>query len=72
MAISGRASPAFCVYLVAAERQGVDPAVLNGTLQTDIFEECMPQQEYGLRRRSLAAGGGSMEALSPSCVPVQL
>ena len=38
--------PVFCMYLVAAERQGVDPAVLNGTLQTDIFKEYIAQKEW--------------------------
>jgi methylmalonyl-CoA mutase, N-terminal domain len=46
MTISGPAIPAFCMYLVAAERQGVDPAVLNGTLQTDIFKEYIAQKEW--------------------------
>ncbi|NGO70964.1 acyl-CoA mutase large subunit family protein [Streptomyces boncukensis] len=46
MTISGPAVPAFCMYLVAAERQGVDPAVLNGTLQTDIFKEYIAQKEW--------------------------
>jgi methylmalonyl-CoA mutase N-terminal domain/subunit len=39
MTISGPAVPAFCMYLVAAERQGCDISALNGTLQTDIFKE---------------------------------
>jgi methylmalonyl-CoA mutase, N-terminal domain len=34
------------MYLVAAERQGVDPAILNGTLQTDIFKEYIAQKEW--------------------------
>src|SRR5690348_17482366 len=34
-----RSVPVFCMYLVAAERQGIDIGVLNGTLQTDIFKE---------------------------------
>ncbi|MGP4112031.1 acyl-CoA mutase large subunit family protein [Streptomyces sp. 4N509B] len=46
MTISGPAVPVFCMYLVAAERQGVDPAVLNGTLQTDIFKEYTAQKEW--------------------------
>lgn len=46
MTISGPAVPVFCMYLVAAERQGVDPAVLNGTLQTDIFKEYIAQKEW--------------------------
>ena len=46
MTISGPAVPIFCMYLVAAERQGVDPSVLNGTLQTDIFKEYIAQKEW--------------------------
>jgi methylmalonyl-CoA mutase N-terminal domain/subunit len=46
MTISGPAVPVFCMYVVAAERQGVDPRVLNGTLQTDIFKEYIAQKEW--------------------------
>jgi methylmalonyl-CoA mutase, N-terminal domain len=46
MTISGPAVPIFCMYLVAAERQGVDIARLNGTLQTDIFKEYIAQKEW--------------------------
>jgi methylmalonyl-CoA mutase, N-terminal domain len=46
MTISGPAVPVFCMYLVAAERQGVDPSGLNGTLQTDIFKEYIAQKEW--------------------------
>jgi len=46
MTISGPAVPVFCMYLVAAERQGVDPSVLDGTLQTDIFKEYIAQKEW--------------------------
>ena len=46
MTISGPAVPIFCMYLVAAERQGVDVAALNGTLQTDIFKEYIAQKEW--------------------------
>ncbi|HEX6327278.1 MAG TPA: methylmalonyl-CoA mutase family protein [Jiangellaceae bacterium] len=46
MTISGPAIPIFCMYVVAAERQGVDPPVLNGTLQTDIFKEYIAQKEW--------------------------
>jgi methylmalonyl-CoA mutase, N-terminal domain len=46
MTISGPAVPIFCMYLVAAERQGVDPTRLNGTLQTDIFKEYIAQKEW--------------------------
>ncbi len=46
MTISGPAVPVFCMYLVAAERQGVDVGVLNGTLQTDIFKEYIAQKEW--------------------------
>ena len=46
MTISGPAVPVFCMYLVAAERQGADVAALNGTLQTDIFKEYTAQKEW--------------------------
>jgi methylmalonyl-CoA mutase N-terminal domain/subunit len=46
MTISGPAVPVFCMYLVAAERQGVDITTLNGTLQTDIFKEYIAQKEW--------------------------
>ncbi|HZO69090.1 MAG: acyl-CoA mutase large subunit family protein [Kribbellaceae bacterium] len=46
MTISGPAVPAFCMYLVAAERQGGDITRLNGTLQTDIFKEYIAQKEW--------------------------
>src|SRR3954463_16471944 len=45
MTISGPAVPVFCMYLVAAERQGADLGKLNGTLQTDIFKEYIAQKE---------------------------
>lgn len=46
MTISGPAVPIFCMYVVAAERQGVDVGTLNGTLQTDIFKEYIAQKEW--------------------------
>jgi len=46
MTISGPAVPIFCMYVVAAERQGVDVTTLNGTLQTDIFKEYIAQKEW--------------------------
>jgi len=46
MTISGPAVPVFCMYLVAAERQGVDISRLDGTLQTDIFKEYTAQKEW--------------------------
>ncbi|QSB04289.1 acyl-CoA mutase large subunit family protein [Natronoglycomyces albus] len=46
MTISGPAVPIFCMYLVAAERQGVDIAALDGTLQTDIYKEYIAQKEW--------------------------
>jgi methylmalonyl-CoA mutase N-terminal domain/subunit len=46
MTISGPAVPIFCMYLVAAERQGVDASRLDGTLQTDIFKEYIAQKEW--------------------------
>ena len=46
MTISGPAVPVFCMYLVAAERQGADLRALNGTLQTDILKEYIAQKEW--------------------------
>jgi methylmalonyl-CoA mutase N-terminal domain/subunit len=46
MTISGPAVPVFCMYLVAAERQGADLSRLDGTLQTDIFKEYTAQKEW--------------------------
>ncbi|MEV0969713.1 acyl-CoA mutase large subunit family protein [Microtetraspora glauca] len=46
MTISGPAVPIFCMYVVAAERQGVPAGRLNGTLQTDIFKEYIAQKEW--------------------------
>jgi methylmalonyl-CoA mutase N-terminal domain/subunit len=49
MTISGPAVPVFCMYLVAAERQGGAAAAfeaLNGTLQTDLFKEYIAQKEW--------------------------
>ncbi|GAA1669811.1 methylmalonyl-CoA mutase family protein [Glycomyces endophyticus] len=46
MTISGPAIPIFCMYLAAAERQGVDLSTLDGTLQTDIHKEYIAQKEW--------------------------
>jgi methylmalonyl-CoA mutase N-terminal domain/subunit len=46
MTINGPAPWLFACYLVAAERQGVDWATLDGTLQTDIFKEYSAQKEW--------------------------
>jgi methylmalonyl-CoA mutase N-terminal domain/subunit len=46
MTISGPAVPMFCMYVVAAERQGAAGCDLNGTLQTDIFKEYIAQKEW--------------------------
>jgi methylmalonyl-CoA mutase, N-terminal domain len=46
MTISGPAVPVFCMYLVAAERQGAGIGALDGTLQTDIFKEYIAQKEW--------------------------
>ncbi|MBA2738254.1 MAG: methylmalonyl-CoA mutase [Nocardioidaceae bacterium] len=46
MTISGPAVPIFCMYVVAAERQGADVSSLDGTLQTDIFKEYIAQKEW--------------------------
>ena len=49
MTISGPAVVAFAFFLATAERQGVDPAILDGTLQTDIMKY-IAQKEWVFRR----------------------
>jgi methylmalonyl-CoA mutase N-terminal domain/subunit len=46
MTINSPAPVIYAMYLVAAERQGVDPAALQGTLQNDILKEYIAQKEY--------------------------
>ncbi len=46
MTINAPASMMFAMYLVLAERRGVDWAVLSGTLQNDILKEFIAQKEY--------------------------
>ncbi len=46
MTINGPAVPIFCMMVVSAERQGFEPAQLDGTLQTDIFKEYIAQKEW--------------------------
>ncbi len=46
MTISGPAVAIFAMYVVAAERQGVDVSRLDGTLQTDIYKEYTAQKEW--------------------------
>jgi methylmalonyl-CoA mutase, N-terminal domain len=46
MTMSGPAAVIFAFFLAAAERQGVDWQLLDGTLQTDILKEYIAQKEY--------------------------
>jgi methylmalonyl-CoA mutase, N-terminal domain len=46
MTINGPAIILFCFYVVAAEKQGVDAAVLRGTVQNDILKEYMAQHAW--------------------------
>lgn len=46
MTINGPAVPVFCMMVASAERQGFQPAQLDGTLQTDIFKEYIAQKEW--------------------------
>ncbi len=46
MTINAPAPMIFAMYLVLAERRGVDWAVLSGTLQNDILKEFIAQKEY--------------------------
>ncbi len=46
MTINGPAIMLFCFYVVAAEKQGVSPAQLRGTVQNDILKEYMAQHAW--------------------------
>ncbi|MGC2639384.1 MAG: methylmalonyl-CoA mutase family protein [Acidobacteriaceae bacterium] len=46
MTINAPASVLWAMYLVVAERQGADWALLSGTLQNDILKEYIAQKEY--------------------------
>ena len=46
MTINAPAAIIWAMYIVAAEKQGVDPETLGGTLQNDILKEYSAQNEY--------------------------
>ena len=46
MTINSPAAVIFAMYLVVAERQGVDWSRLSGTIQNDILKEFIAQKEY--------------------------
>jgi methylmalonyl-CoA mutase N-terminal domain/subunit len=46
MTINGPAAMLFCFYVAAAERQGVDVARLQGTIQNDMLKEYMAQHAW--------------------------
>ena len=46
MTINGPAAILFCFYVAAAERQGVNIAELQGTIQNDILKEYMAQHAW--------------------------
>jgi methylmalonyl-CoA mutase N-terminal domain/subunit len=46
MTINGPAAMLFCFYVAAAERQGVSPRALRGTVQNDILKEYMAQHAW--------------------------
>ena len=46
MTINGPAVILYCFYIAAAEKQGVDPAQLRGTIQNDILKEYMAQHAW--------------------------
>jgi methylmalonyl-CoA mutase N-terminal domain/subunit len=46
MTINGPAAMLFCLYVAAAERQGVDIRQLQGTVQNDILKEYMAQHAW--------------------------
>ncbi len=46
MTINAPASIIWAMYIVAAEKQGIDPRTLGGTIQNDILKEYSAQNEY--------------------------
>ncbi len=46
MTINGPAIILFCFYVVAAEKQGISPDTLRGTVQNDILKEYMAQHAW--------------------------
>ncbi len=46
MTINSPAAPIWAMYVVAAEKQGVQPDQLRGTIQNDILKEYIAQKEY--------------------------
>ena len=46
MTMNGAVLPIMAFYIVAAEEQGVDPALLAGTIQNDILKEFMVRNTY--------------------------
>jgi methylmalonyl-CoA mutase N-terminal domain/subunit len=46
MTINGPAVILYCFYIAAAEKQGVDPIKLRGTIQNDILKEYMAQHAW--------------------------
>src|SRR5262245_8954788 len=46
MTINSPAAPIWAMYIVAAEKQGVPRAALEGTLQNDILKEFIAQKEF--------------------------
>lgn len=46
MTINGPAIILFCFYVAAAEKQGIDPSKLRGTVQNDILKEYQAQHAW--------------------------
>jgi len=46
MTMNGAVLPVLAMYIVAAEEQGVDQALLSGTIQNDILKEFMVRNTY--------------------------
>ncbi|TAL02448.1 MAG: methylmalonyl-CoA mutase [Rhodospirillaceae bacterium] len=46
MTMNGAVLPVLALYIVAAEEQGVKPALLSGTIQNDILKEFMVRNTY--------------------------
>ena len=56
MTINATAAWLLALYIVAAEEQGVDPAVLQGTTQNDIIKEYLSRGTYAFPPGAVACG----------------
>jgi methylmalonyl-CoA mutase N-terminal domain/subunit len=69
MTINGPAAILLAFYVVNAEEQGIDPAALGGTIQTDILKEYIAQKEWVFPIRPAMRLVGDMVAYCADRMP---